>query len=112
MELPKNIRTRLRLRVKLWERKIEDLKKQEAEYGASFTREELKDEEVRTKYGTKMTAFKYAKVKLQKEISLWKKMLKGEGIPEGQTSALCPTDTNSSPSPAPSSVAHEEPVSS
>lgn len=99
MELPKNIKTRLRLRVKLWERKIEKLKKGEAEYGASLSREELKDKETREKYATKMTAFKYAIFKMKQEVDTWNKMLKGdfsglmpkgEGIPQGHTSALCP----------------------
>ena len=101
MELPRNIKTRLRLRIKLWERKIEDLKKDEKEYGASFTREELQDKETREKYGTKMTAYKYAILKLRKEVETWKQILKGQ----------MPSLPSSSPDPS-SAVETLEPASS
>lgn len=95
------MKTRLRLRVKLWERKIEDLKKGEKEYGASFTREELQDKETREKYAIKMTAYKYAIIKLQKEVETWKQILKGQ----------IPSSPLPSPDPS-SSVETLEPASS
>jgi len=96
------MKTRLRLRVKLWERKIEQLKEDQAKYGAWYTKEELDDDKIRNVYGTRMTAYKYAIFKLQKEMETWKKMLKGEFN----------TSPTPLPSPAPSSVETLEPVSS